>query len=272
MRVGCRAGNATSWGSSMLAAMNRWLHTRVRARKGFTLIEMAIVLVIIGLIIGGILKGQEIIQTARSKSVINELNAARAAANTYYDRYRALPGDDPNGPTKVDPRLIAGNGDGAVGTTPGPTTAPAITTAVGNDRENYQYFKALVAAGLLNGAEVGPVGNPSSTQFGVGSSLPAAPVTGAGVTVIYGTHDGDVSTPTTKVTAHWYRMHKDPVTPKPAFSPRELSNIDAQVDDGLPSEGAVRGDGSAACAPQTLNAQYTLSDNQACVGLFLAHP
>jgi hypothetical protein len=234
---------------------------------------MAIVLVIIGLIIGGILKGQEIIATARSKSVIIELTAARAAANTYYDRYRSLPGDDPNGPTKVDPRLIAGNGNGAVGPTPGPATAPAITAvANANQGENYQYFKALVAAGLLNGAEVGAVSVIQSNQFGVGSSLPAAPITGAGLTVVYGTHDGDASTPTTRVTGHWYRMHKDPTTPKPAFSPRELSNIDAQVDDGLPSEGAVRGDGSAACAPQTLSAQYTLSDNQACVGLFLAHP
>jgi len=257
----------------MLSALSRWFQIRLRSDKGFTLIEMSIVLVIIGLIIGGILKGQEIIGTARSKAVINEINAARSAVNTYYDRYRALPGDDPNGNTRVDPRLIAGNGDGVVGPSPGPTTAPGMANVSNaNQGENYQYFKALVAAGLLNGAEVGPVGTIQSTAFGVGSSLPASPVTGAGMTVVYGTHDGDVSTPTTKVTAHWYRMHKDPAAAKAAFSPRELANIDNQVDDGLPSEGGVRGDGSANCAPQTLNAVYTLSDNIACIGFFLAHP
>src|SRR6478672_10699002 len=85
------------------------------AQRGFTLIEMSIVLVIIGLIIGGILKGQEIIAGARNKAVINEINATRSAANTYYDRYRSLPGDDVSATTRVDPRLISGNGDGQVG-------------------------------------------------------------------------------------------------------------------------------------------------------------
>jgi prepilin-type N-terminal cleavage/methylation domain-containing protein len=244
-----------------------------RRFRGFTLIEMSIVLVIIGLIIGGILKGQEIIATARSKAVINEINAARAAVNTYYDRYRALPGDDANGPTRVDPRLVAGNGDGVVGPTPGPQTAAAITNVgTANQGENYQYFKALMAARLLNGGEVGPVGTIQGTAFGVGSSLPAAPITGAGLTVVFGLHDGDATTATTRETGHWYRLHKNTGVPAPAMTPRDLANIDAQIDDGLPGEGGVRGDGTAGCAPQALGAVYTLSDAVACVGIFIAHP
>jgi hypothetical protein len=92
------------------------------------------------------------------------------------------------------------------------------------------------------------------------------------LTVVYGTHDGDATTPTTKETAHWYRMHKNAAAPTPAFTPRELANIDAQIDDGLPDEGGVRGDGTTLCAPQNQGAIYILSDNIACIGFFEAHP
>src|ERR1700753_1601448 len=82
--------------------------------RGFTLVEMSIVLVIIGLIIGGILKGQEVIASARQKATINQVNAVRSATSSYFDRYRALPGDDPSA-TSVDGTLAVGNGDGIVG-------------------------------------------------------------------------------------------------------------------------------------------------------------
>lgn len=258
----------------MIAALSRWTARLSSASsRGFTLIEMSIVLVIIGLIIGGILKGQEIIAEARAKAVVNEVNAARGAVNTYFDRYRALPGDDVNGPTRVDPRLVAGNGDGAVGPTPGPNTAQGLTNvANANQGENYQYFKALGAARLLNGMEVGPIGITQSTNFGTGSSLPTAPITGSGMTIVYGTHDGDGTNATTRETGHWYRIHKNATTPAPAFTPRELANIDNMIDDGLPGEGGVRGDGTSACAPTGQGALYTLSDQVACVGFFTAHP
>jgi hypothetical protein len=201
------------------------------------------------------------------------VNAARGAAHNYYDRYRALPGDDPNGPTQVDPRLVAGNGDGIVGPTPGPQSAPAITAfGTGNLGENYQYFKALVAAGLLNNAQVGLVSTVEATNFGEGSSLPSAPITGAGMTVVYGVHDGDASTLTTKTGGHWYRIHKNPVVPVPAFTPRQLANIDSEIDDGSPEEGGVRADGSPLCAPQTVGGKYVVSDQTVCVGIFYAHP
>jgi prepilin-type N-terminal cleavage/methylation domain-containing protein len=68
-----------------------------RARQsGFTLVEIAIVLVIIGLLLGGILKGQEMITQAKIKNIVNDFNGITAAVNSYQDRYRALPGDDLN--------------------------------------------------------------------------------------------------------------------------------------------------------------------------------
>src|SRR5262249_49069165 len=82
-------GQPSNWGTNMSKLAVR----TSAAQKGFTLIEMSIVLVIIGLIIGGILKGQEIVESSRQKNFITQLDSTRAAVNTFVDRYRALPGD-----------------------------------------------------------------------------------------------------------------------------------------------------------------------------------
>jgi len=63
-------------------------------QSGFTLVEVAIVLVIIGLLVGGILKGQEMIKNAKVKNFTKQADELRAAVNTYRDRYRIFPGDD----------------------------------------------------------------------------------------------------------------------------------------------------------------------------------
>lgn len=65
-----------------------------RKQQGFTLVEIAIVLVIIGLLMTGVLKGQELVTQARAKNIANDLNSVAAAVYTYQDRYKALPGDD----------------------------------------------------------------------------------------------------------------------------------------------------------------------------------
>ena len=64
-----------------------------RNQSGFTLVEIAIVLVIIGLLLGGILKGQELVQNARVRNLADQQNAVAAAYFAFQDRYRALPGD-----------------------------------------------------------------------------------------------------------------------------------------------------------------------------------
>jgi prepilin-type N-terminal cleavage/methylation domain-containing protein len=65
----------------------------MRKQNGFTLIEIAIVLVIIGLLLGGVLKGQELIQSARVRNIITTQDGIKAAYFGFLDRYRALPGD-----------------------------------------------------------------------------------------------------------------------------------------------------------------------------------
>jgi prepilin-type N-terminal cleavage/methylation domain-containing protein len=78
-------------------------------QTGFTLVEIAIVLVIVGLLLGGILKGQEMIVQAKVKNSIQDFSGVSAAYYGYQDRYRAVPGDDPGATRWAG--ATAGNGD-----------------------------------------------------------------------------------------------------------------------------------------------------------------
>ncbi len=64
-----------------------------KAQSGFTLVEIAIVLVIIGLLLGGVLKGQEMITNARVKNIVSQAQGVQAAFYAFQDRFRAIPGD-----------------------------------------------------------------------------------------------------------------------------------------------------------------------------------
>jgi len=86
----------------------------MKKQVGFTLIEIAIVLVIIGLLLGGVLKGQEMITNSKIKRTSNDYNGVAAAVYSYLDRYSALPGDDPNANGRWG--LVDGDGDGVIGT------------------------------------------------------------------------------------------------------------------------------------------------------------
>ena len=67
-----------------------------KQQSGFTLVEIAIVLVIISLLLGGVLKGTELIENSKVRRSVNDINGVAAAYNAYVDRYRAIPGDDGN--------------------------------------------------------------------------------------------------------------------------------------------------------------------------------
>jgi prepilin-type N-terminal cleavage/methylation domain-containing protein len=86
-------------------------------QTGFTLVEIAIVLVIIGLLLGGILKGQELINSAKVKNLANDFRTVPTYIYGYQDKFKALPGDDPaanahvNGATNATtPASSQGNG------------------------------------------------------------------------------------------------------------------------------------------------------------------
>jgi len=84
----------------------------MRKQTGFTLIEIAIVLVIIGLLLGGVLKGQELITSARVRNIISQQDGVKAAYFGFLDRFRALPGDYSLAATNIANVLPAANGNG----------------------------------------------------------------------------------------------------------------------------------------------------------------
>jgi len=90
--------------------------TKMKSQQsGFTLVEIAIVLVIIGLLLGGILKGQELINSAKVKNLANDFRVIPTYIYAYQDKYRSLPGDDAAAVEHVGaPLTHKGNGNGTI--------------------------------------------------------------------------------------------------------------------------------------------------------------
>ncbi|HPN02025.1 MAG TPA: prepilin-type N-terminal cleavage/methylation domain-containing protein, partial [Methylotenera sp.] len=81
-----------------------------KQQSGFTLIELAIVLVIIGLLLGGVLKGQELINSAKVKNMATDFKNIQVYIYGYQDKFKALPGDDHSAATHVTGATNAANG------------------------------------------------------------------------------------------------------------------------------------------------------------------
>ena len=114
-----------------------------KQQSGFTLIEIAIVLVIIGLLLGGVLKGQAMMDNAKIQRTNNDFNGISAAIYSYIDRYAALPGDDPNAFTRWGgSAAIATQGDGIIDGAWDANVATAESSLV---------WEHLRAAGLVSG-------------------------------------------------------------------------------------------------------------------------
>ncbi len=119
-------------------------------QAGFTLVEIAIVLVIIGLLLGGVLKGQELIENSRIKSIVNDMKAVQAAYNGYIDRYKAIPGDEVAATMTARgwTGTVAGNGNGVLLI----TGAQTFT----NGGEQGAFWRSLRASGLIQGDPTAP--------------------------------------------------------------------------------------------------------------------
>ena len=128
---------------------------QLKKQTGFTLVEIAIVLVIVGLLIGGVLKGQEMITNAKLKRIESDNAGIAAAMFSYQDRYLQLPGDDSGASGRFDvystlSTAADGNGDGLVGLG-NDWSDLASTTWVINTQETLKFFAHMRAAGLVPG-------------------------------------------------------------------------------------------------------------------------
>ena len=199
-------------------------------RQGFTLIELSIVLVIIGLIIGGILGGQELIRQGEMRAVINQINMYNVAFNTFRNKYSALPGDMPD-ITNYFPTAANGNGDGLL------YSGAGTGAAFGED------IKAWQDLSLAKMVPFQFTGTDYNTPHTIGVKVPEGPIKGtvfrfegipnwpSGNPTIYGRSGNNLRfnlvTPTNDFAA--------------VFTPEEEMQLDKKIDDGIGGSGNFLG-------------------------------
>ena len=132
------------------------MHSPRRQMNGFTLVELSIVIVVIGLLVGGIVSGTAMIQAQRVRDVLSDVKSYEIAMQQFYDKYGGVPGDFANA------ELVFGNAEGGANTTNCVTQASSaspdgIKTCNGNGNgyidgqvEGFWSWQQMSAAGLIN--------------------------------------------------------------------------------------------------------------------------
>lgn len=186
---------------------------RVKLQRGFTLVELAIVLVIIGIILGAVLKGQELIYNAKVKRVQSQIKEFVAAFYTYYDKYGYYPGDDPGASRWAG--APTGNGDGVV--------AGGYCDA--NTDESCYLWRHLRYANIISG-------NPEDSNP---ATLLPKHVFGGNVDMFTGTYTVGGSTRS----GLWITLRN--------IEAQAAAAIDRAMDDGLCTSGSIARYGGASC-------------------------
>lgn len=190
-----------------------------KQQQGFTLIEIAIVLVIIGLLLGGVLKGQELIQNARVRNIISQQDGVKAAYFGFQDRYRGIPGD-------YSLASATANIPGAGGTCGGNGNG-LIDAVSGGVSESICAWYHLTRAGFISGNYNG-VGATSGVGSANTDNSPVNPF-GGYMQIIW---DANYS-PAAATTVHNIKTGSNiPAT--------LLAEVDRKIDDGLPETGNFR--------------------------------
>lgn len=220
-----------------------YLNTDTKSgEKGFTLVELAIVMIIIGLLIGGILKGQELISNARVAATATQIKGFDAAINTFRDSYSAFPGD------MVSPntRLPDCTGACAANPTGGDTGNGRIEqnnfpiAAAGNEAQ--KLWLHLNAANVISGVQ-----NVNTLAYG--EAYPGSDV-GGGYQVSF-SNNGDLpgNTATANARVGHYILLSGALTAIPTENDGVIAadlmrRVDEKTDDGAPNTGSVLALGS----------------------------
>lgn len=211
---------------------------QAKAQQGFTLIELSIVLVIIGLIVGGVLVGQDLIKAAELRATISQIEKYETAVNTFRNKYNGLPGDLSNASTfgtaftQAGATGLAGNG--------------LIESCTASDGaafgcENKFFWNHLYAANMIETAFTDTTANtnfPSAAITNTSTVLPTAKM-GRGnqfyIQLISGIHHFRMASFTNIAASTGV------ATTANSLSPNEAYQIDTKRDDGLADKGAVQG-------------------------------
>lgn len=206
--------------------------------NGFTLVELAVALLVIGLLIAGVLKGMELVENAKIVATIHQMQQYQAAVMTFKKRFRAAPGD------------ISNPGDAI----PGCNTAPCNVSGDNNRKltgefERGNFWLHLAKAGMISGVDTNAANRSESqpeSHFGGDLMVNYLEMPADGT---WRNFSGN--------TLHFVRS--DDVTG--LLETRHAENLDRKVDDGLPRTGDMRSlNGADICVDETGN-QYYLQAN-----------
>lgn len=202
--------------------------------RGFTLLEMSIVMIIIALIVGGTLVGQSLIRQSQIRSMLGEYDAYLKAIKEFQNKYESLPGDYTGASTGWGVGVSNGDGSGTVGTS---NTSGAVTS--GN--EWFMLWQHLALAGFIQGRFSGTgTGNGAV----IGTNVPASKLSGGGWTFFYYLNPDGIDV-TTWPDFYGHIMTFGPnnsgtYTSGNIMSPAEMYLMDKKLDDGLPGTGKIR--------------------------------
>lgn len=220
------------------------------SQSGFSLIELAIVMVIIALLVGSVLVGQHLVKTATIKATISQIEDFQTSFNVFVDKFRAYPGDFSRANQFLPGATVnhVGNGNTRIewDTAGGP----------GSLLEGPLSWYHMQLAGLVAGnfgtglnsdeAAPGPQVPPSKIGgdgggFGIDYDVGIAPITGLGNHLVLGLY-----------------VQGQGLNDQPLINPGENYDIDKKMDDGLPTTGIVRGNqsGPNACYNNASIPQY----------------
>ena len=254
-------------------------------RSGFSLVELSIVLVILGLLTGGILAGQNLIRAAELRSVMTDMQRYQTAIMTFREKYFAMPGDMANATAfwgAEDANVVT------CGVTP--SDGPETCDGDGNGQitwgnQSYELFRAwqhLANAGLIEGSYEGTAGAQGASDADVGRNVPSSKMGTAGFTIRHFTasdFSSNVNYFNIAYTGHTIIFGDNPdpscncVTYIPILMPEEAWNIDKKFDDGRPGIGNVftmNNTFNASCvSDDDFNAaEYVLSDTSKACSIF----
>lgn len=207
-------------------------------QNGFTLIEIAIVLLIISLLLGGVIKGQEMINSARVRSIANDLSGIETAWISFQDRYRALPGDFDKADSHIATDTKNGNGNAAV-------DSPEEMGAI---------WQQLAAAGFISGSFTGVAAGGENDTECAKEVCPTNPYNG--FYKIAQAFDGVGDTSSS------YQLSTGGNIPVEV-----MYELDLKIDDGDPNSGRLRALGNGACVD---GAQWNVAEGEGnCTAVWL---